>query len=232
MNLALVRLRSIKAGRNKHPINASSAGGHASKSVIRNNIMNDSRSRSDISDDEIAPNDTTISPRSAGAENLKQAFTETAQNIINNEATSISTSVEIIRNTTKPGLNSNITSNNTSPCIDALKRISEELERKCRRKKKKEKINCDDYYDSDDVIDDDNDDDDDDDGYNDDVTLPTEQRLMNMLLRKYERAVRPVRNATEVVMIRMGLTLTQIFDMVCTSLLLLGTRCVRLQYYK
>jgi len=43
---------------------------------------------------------------------------------------------------------------------------------------------------------------------------PTEQRLMRQLLRRYERAVRPVRNASETVMVRMGLTLTQIFNMV------------------
>ena len=44
--------------------------------------------------------------------------------------------------------------------------------------------------------------------------LPTEQRLMYRLLNRYERSVRPVRNASDVLLVRMGLTLTQIFDMV------------------
>ena len=48
----------------------------------------------------------------------------------------------------------------------------------------------------------------------DELDSPTEQRLMRQLLRRYERAVRPVRNASDTVMIRMGLTLTQIFNMV------------------
>ena len=46
--------------------------------------------------------------------------------------------------------------------------------------------------------------------------LPDEQRLMNYLFQGYERTVRPVRNASTAVVIRMGLTLTQIFDMVST----------------
>jgi len=48
----------------------------------------------------------------------------------------------------------------------------------------------------------------------DDEDSPTEQRLMRQLLRRYETAVRPVRNASDTVMVRMGLTLTQIFNMV------------------
>ncbi len=47
-----------------------------------------------------------------------------------------------------------------------------------------------------------------------DEILPVEQRLMNYLLRNYERSVRPVKNASDTVFVRMGLTLTQIFDMV------------------
>ena len=47
-----------------------------------------------------------------------------------------------------------------------------------------------------------------------DEILPVEQRLMNHLLRNYERSVRPVKNASDTVFVRMGLTLTQIFDMV------------------
>ena len=49
--------------------------------------------------------------------------------------------------------------------------------------------------------------------YNDEH-LPVEQRLMNHLLKDYERSVRPVKNASDTVLIKMGLTLTQIFDMV------------------
>lgn len=44
--------------------------------------------------------------------------------------------------------------------------------------------------------------------------LPDEQRLLNYIMRGYEKSVRPVRNASTPVVIRMGLTLTQIFDMV------------------
>ena len=44
--------------------------------------------------------------------------------------------------------------------------------------------------------------------------LPDEQRLLNYVMRGYEKSVRPVRVATTPVVIRMGLTLTQIFDMV------------------
>lgn len=53
---------------------------------------------------------------------------------------------------------------------------------------------------------------DDDDDEN--LELPVEQKLMNKLLRHYERSVRPVRNASDTVQVKMGLTLTQIFDMV------------------
>ena len=63
-------------------------------------------------------------------------------------------------------------------------------------------VTTDDFDDDDDLDDEDSDD------------LPTEQRLMNRLLRNYERSVRPVRNATDVVTVRMGMTMTQIFDMV------------------
>ena len=49
--------------------------------------------------------------------------------------------------------------------------------------------------------------------------IPAEQRLMIKLLRNYERSVRPVKNASDTVAFKMGLTLTQIFDMVSTLLL-------------
>ena len=47
--------------------------------------------------------------------------------------------------------------------------------------------------------------------------VSAEQRLMNHLLRHYERAVRPVKRAFDTVTVLMGLTLTQIFDMVSTG---------------
>lgn len=55
--------------------------------------------------------------------------------------------------------------------------------------------------------------------------IPDEQRLLNFLFKDqgYERTVRPVRNASTAVVIRMGLTLTQIFDMVRSSYALLNT---------
>ncbi|CAG2238742.1 CHRNN [Mytilus edulis] len=45
------------------------------------------------------------------------------------------------------------------------------------------------------------------------MTYPDEQRLMNYILKGYEKSVRPVRNASTAVKIKMGLTMTQIFDM-------------------
>ena len=53
--------------------------------------------------------------------------------------------------------------------------------------------------------------------------IPDEQRLMNFLFRGYERTVRPVRNASTPVIIRIGITLTQIFDMV--SKIVVHCRC-------
>lgn len=47
-----------------------------------------------------------------------------------------------------------------------------------------------------------------------DEDAPTEQKLMYKLMRHYEKSVRPVRNASDTVLVRMGLTLTQIFNMV------------------
>ena len=54
-------------------------------------------------------------------------------------------------------------------------------------------------------------------GYSDSEShedMPDEQRLMRYLFRNYEKTVRPVRNASTAVEIRMGLTMAQIFDMV------------------
>ena len=46
------------------------------------------------------------------------------------------------------------------------------------------------------------------------MTIPDEQRLMTYILNGYEKSVRPVRNASTAVKIKMGMTLGQIFDMV------------------
>ncbi|XP_059171412.1 neuronal acetylcholine receptor subunit alpha-2-like [Physella acuta] len=43
--------------------------------------------------------------------------------------------------------------------------------------------------------------------------VPDEQRLLDHIMRGYERSVRPVRNASSPVVIQMGLTLTQVLDM-------------------
>lgn len=58
----------------------------------------------------------------------------------------------------------------------------------------------------------------DEDDEEEDEPLPQEQRLMNKLMENYEFSVRPVKNASATVNVRMGLTLTQIFDMVSNSL--------------
>ncbi|VDN43893.1 unnamed protein product [Gongylonema pulchrum] len=50
---------------------------------------------------------------------------------------------------------------------------------------------------------------------NDDMDRSTdEQRLLHHLLRQYEKAVRPVRNASNTVIVKLGMTMTNIFDMV------------------
>lgn len=41
-----------------------------------------------------------------------------------------------------------------------------------------------------------------------------EKRLLNYLMRNYDRSIRPVKNASTPVVIRLGITLTQIFDLV------------------
>ena len=46
-----------------------------------------------------------------------------------------------------------------------------------------------------------------------------EQRLLRLLMRNYERDVRPVFNSTSTVTIKLGLTLTQIFDLVINLIL-------------
>jgi hypothetical protein len=44
--------------------------------------------------------------------------------------------------------------------------------------------------------------------------IPDEQRLMEVMFRTYEPASRPVYNASHVVLVKFGITLTQISDMV------------------
>lgn len=43
-----------------------------------------------------------------------------------------------------------------------------------------------------------------------------EKRLLKYLMRNYDRSIRPVKNASTPVVIRLGITLTQIFDLVST----------------
>ncbi|VDO41445.1 unnamed protein product [Onchocerca flexuosa] len=43
--------------------------------------------------------------------------------------------------------------------------------------------------------------------------ITDEQRLLRYLLNHYEKAVRPVRNASNTVVVKMGMTITNIFDM-------------------
>ncbi|CAF0902173.1 unnamed protein product [Didymodactylos carnosus] len=44
------------------------------------------------------------------------------------------------------------------------------------------------------------------------TNMPDEQRLFYNLMRSYEKAVRPVRKATDAVVVKLGITLTQIMD--------------------
>ena len=46
--------------------------------------------------------------------------------------------------------------------------------------------------------------------------MTEEQRLLYRLMRRYDRASRPVYEAAKPVVIRLGITLTQVLDMVCT----------------
>lgn len=41
-----------------------------------------------------------------------------------------------------------------------------------------------------------------------------EQRLLYFLLKNYEKSVRPVRNASQTIVVKLGMTLTNIFDVV------------------
>jgi hypothetical protein len=44
--------------------------------------------------------------------------------------------------------------------------------------------------------------------------MPDEQRLFYTLMTGYERAVRPTRKASDVIVVKLGITLTQIMDIV------------------
>lgn len=46
--------------------------------------------------------------------------------------------------------------------------------------------------------------------------IPDEQRLLNKMFRNYDNSVRPVYNATKNVVVKFGLTLIQVMDMVST----------------
>ena len=46
-----------------------------------------------------------------------------------------------------------------------------------------------------------------------------ESRLLTHLMENYDREVRPVYNASKAVVVKVGITLTQIFDMVSISIL-------------
>ena len=50
--------------------------------------------------------------------------------------------------------------------------------------------------------------------------LTDEQRLLTRLLRDYDHNTRPVFNASHAVVVKLGITLNQIFDLVCH-----GYRC-------
>ena len=49
------------------------------------------------------------------------------------------------------------------------------------------------------------------------LELNDEKRLLDILMDRYDRDVRPVRNASHPIIIELGITLTQIFDMVSRS---------------
>ena len=49
--------------------------------------------------------------------------------------------------------------------------------------------------------------------------MQEESRLLNYLMANYDREVRPVYNASKAVVVRVGITLTQIFDMVSASII-------------
>ncbi|GIX68339.1 hypothetical protein CEXT_223301, partial [Caerostris extrusa] len=46
-----------------------------------------------------------------------------------------------------------------------------------------------------------------------DIEYSAEKRLVDKLMRGYDNSVRPVKNASHAIVIRLGITLTQIFDL-------------------
>lgn len=56
-------------------------------------------------------------------------------------------------------------------------------------------------------------------------TTTDEQRLLHHLLKNYQKAVRPVRNASNAVIVKLGMTMTNIFEMVIKLLSLLVNYC-------
>ncbi|GBM79645.1 hypothetical protein AVEN_184206-2-1, partial [Araneus ventricosus] len=46
------------------------------------------------------------------------------------------------------------------------------------------------------------------------IEYSAEKRLVDKLMRGYDNTVRPVKNASTAIVIRLGITLTQIFDLV------------------
>ncbi|KAG8185243.1 hypothetical protein JTE90_002769 [Oedothorax gibbosus] len=55
-----------------------------------------------------------------------------------------------------------------------------------------------------------------------DIEYSAEKRLVDKLMRGYDNTVRPVKNASDAVTIRLGITLTQIFDLVSKALCIIG----------
>lgn len=55
--------------------------------------------------------------------------------------------------------------------------------------------------------------------------IPDEQRLLEKLLADYNPAARPVYNASKVVLVKFGITLAQISDMVRTLFLIIFCLC-------
>lgn len=53
---------------------------------------------------------------------------------------------------------------------------------------------------------------------NSNIYIPDEQRLYQKLMSSYEKAVRPVLRASDPVVVKLGITLTQIMDVVSCSI--------------
>ncbi|GFX60774.1 hypothetical protein TNCV_4977501 [Trichonephila clavipes] len=53
--------------------------------------------------------------------------------------------------------------------------------------------------------------------YYSDIEYSAEKRLVDKLMRGYDNSVRPVKNASHAIVIRLGITLTQIFDLIVSA---------------